>query len=557
MDHSQPSNRVRSVTNFKSISSSRQERFDPSDSTTEQQQQQPLEHSGTLGEDIDDEDTVARTPPRNYRHTKKSHIYTEIIEHQNSSKTHDPTSCTGCSSCCNYTSTNTTGRIRSSNMTFAALAVLSAMFAGLIVSVRTILQTHHPSWHRQVKARLAFQPNLTFKVLQLTDLHYGENPYTDWGPVQDSNTTRLIHSMIQQEQPIDLIVVSGDQITANNINGNATVYYEQLCQLLEYYTIPYAFIFGNHDDAVYEPPPTTSMHDNDDTDTEMVFNTTLRHELMDYISHRSTTKSYLSLSQAGPNHINVVSNYVLNVFNRTVGGSNDQTNNTRVVVLQILLLDSGGGSIHEEIVYNQLAWYQQQRIPRTTMPVGTSTSYVDAIAFQHIPTQQFRYVTSSSLDRTIGSDGSRHPQPICYGMNGENGIAPLQYDTSNEVQFLSNNDTSLHFLGVGHNHGNSYCCRSSDSDPFNQTSSSTPTTTTTMSNNSSTSSTSKVPLHLCFGRHSGYGGYGLWDRGARVYELTLHDGNNEYLSYNSPRVTWKSWVRLENGTVTDMYDPFQ
>ena len=490
-----------------------------------------------LGDDHNDHFSEESTTTATTQNQSKNHIYSEILEYPNSSTVKNPSGLCRCC-CCKYHRHLPVGRlrsVRSSIMAFAILSVMAATITWLFVSVRTMLWMKHPNWPRGEKVQLAFHRNRSFKILQLTDLHYGENPFTDWGPVQDTNTTRLIHSMIQQEQPIDLIIVSGDQITANNINGNATVYYELLCQLLENYTIPYAFIFGNHDDATFEPPEPEDV-----AVAGTVFNTTLRQELMEYVTHRSTPKSYLSLSQAGPSNIQGVSNYVLNVFNHSVDNADSDTgsdsNNDTKVVLQIMLLDSGGGSINQEIAHNQLRWYQRQR---RTVPgdIVEPISYVDAIAFQHIPTKEFRYRTASDATTSSGSGttGSENP-PVCYGTNGENGIAPLQYDASNEIQFLYHNDTSLHFLGVGHNHGNSYCCRSDVNSNTNATTSSPP----------------RVPMHLCFGRHSGYGGYGVWDRGARVYELSLRDDEE---SFNS-RVTWKSWVRFENGTITDVYEPF-
>jgi hypothetical protein len=46
------------------------------------------------------------------------------------------------------------------------------------------------------------------------------------------------------------------------------------------------------------------------------------------------------------------------------------------------------------------------------------------------------------------------------------------------------------------------------------------------------------------GARTGYGGYGDWERGARVYELSIV-APQEY------KLEWKSWVRLELGDVYD------
>ena len=43
-------------------------------------------------------------------------------------------------------------------------------------------------------------------------------------------------------------------------------------------------------------------------------------------------------------------------------------------------------------------------------------------------------------------------------------------------------------------------------------------------------------LHLCFGRHSGYGGYGSWTRGSR--QVKFHLANPGEV---------QTWIRLETG----------
>ena len=47
-------------------------------------------------------------------------------------------------------------------------------------------------------------------------------------------------------------------------------------------------------------------------------------------------------------------------------------------------------------------------------------------------------------------------------------------------------------------------------------------------------------LNLCFGRHSGYGGYGTWTRGSRqivLSEATLGK-------------SLETWIRLEDGSIS-------
>lgn len=266
----------------------------------------------------------------------------------------------------------------------------------------------------------------------------------------------------------------GDQLTANNnVGHNATAYYDLLARHLEPYGVPWAMIFGNHDDMPLEQrlPNGTVVYN--------VSVPTSRRELI-----QSDAKHRLSLSQAGPDDVFGVSNYWLDVC---VGTEDDYQVGARIVIL-----DSGGGSLPERIDESQIAWFQERAQDYADVPI---------VAFQHIPTslRDFAYDAST-----------------CQGMQ-EDGIAPLENNGTGLMDALT--EAGVHFLAVGHNHGNDYCC------PYNNT------------------------LHVCFGRHSGYGGYGGWDRGARVYRLELTVEEDEH------NFAWSSYVRLESGDIVNSYEP--
>eukprot|EP00751_Fragilariopsis_kerguelensis_P043131 CAMPEP_0171024764 /NCGR_PEP_ID=MMETSP0736-20130129/33168_1 /TAXON_ID=186038 /ORGANISM="Fragilariopsis kerguelensis, Strain L26-C5" /LENGTH=391 /DNA_ID=CAMNT_0011464745 /DNA_START=62 /DNA_END=1233 /DNA_ORIENTATION=- len=289
--------------------------------------------------------------------------------------------------------------------------------------------------------------NRTFQIMQITDIHLGEAEFTDWGPAQDEKTMKLLDKMFEYEKP-DLIVLGGDQLTANNCRGNCTKYYQILGQFLSNYRIPWATIMGNHDDMDFEV--------NDGTGTIIP---PLLHE------------TCLSLSQNSPDYLTGVTNYVLDVLDPI----------TNQPALQIFFLDSGGGSIREAIENDQVQWLREAVTSGVSTTTSVSTTMaVPSVAFQHIPTSAHKYVDDS-----------------CFGYQGE-GVAQLEYD-GGIVDVMIESDR-FHFLAVGHNHGNDYCC------PHNQ----------------------ENELYLCFGRHSGYGGYGKWDRGVRMYEFLLtNDSRND------------------------------
>lgn len=54
------------------------------------------------------------------------------------------------------------------------------------------------------KGELCFrQDSLAFRVALFADLHYGENAWTDWGPLQDVKSDRVISNVLDAEAPGD------------------------------------------------------------------------------------------------------------------------------------------------------------------------------------------------------------------------------------------------------------------------------------------------------------------------------------------------------------------
>ncbi len=100
----------------------------------------------------------------------------------------------------------------------------------------------------------------SFRILQLTDLHYGHSQE------EDDAIARLIAEHAQKADP-DLIVVTGDLISAPDYLGpdpalypeggrigyfpgdkNAITVWRSVCALLEKTGCPWTFVFGNHDE---------------------------------------------------------------------------------------------------------------------------------------------------------------------------------------------------------------------------------------------------------------------------------------------------------------------
>ena len=86
-------------------------------------------------------------------------------------------------------------------MLFAALFLLSFTVVLPLITTAAPLQPPPNLNPYPSKPRLAFTDSGTFKITVFSDLHYGENPWDVWGPVQDINSTRLMNIVLASEKP--------------------------------------------------------------------------------------------------------------------------------------------------------------------------------------------------------------------------------------------------------------------------------------------------------------------------------------------------------------------
>eukprot|EP01132_Coremiostelium_polycephalum_P010770 gene10770-13187_t len=289
------------------------------------------------------------------------------------------------------------------------------------------------------------------------NVHYGEGENTDWGPEQDKNSTRVMKTILEIENP-DLVIFTGDIITGNNILNNASIYWMEALKVVMGMGIPWAVAFGNHDDLASGAGGTRS--------DLMAFDINLG-----------------SFSQFGPNNIPGISNYHLEIYDMFL----DE------VQAVIWIFDSGDISCvnntasycNTYITEEQVDWYLSEAsfLYELTGPVWAS-------AFFHIPLQEYMTVWNKE---------------ICFGTNNDS-ISCQPTNTGLFDAFQKIGDVKL--VSVGHDHGNDFCGKLQD-------------------------------IELCFGRHSGYGGYGTWERGARVIEL--------FKTPFESSISYSTWITYETG----------
>jgi len=211
---------------------------------------------------------------------------------------------------------------------------------------------------------LRFKKDGTFKILQFTDLHYGELPLE-----KDLNSSNIQKLILQWEHP-DLVVLTGDMVSGYAWNRSKIEpwfikRFNQLIEPMMELGYRWAYALGNHDDQA------------DLTRREI-------------ISYDMTFP--LSLTKHGPKNIHGVTNYYLPIYSNQ---SND-------VMVNIWIFDSqdnnclnvtGWGCIYPD----QVEWYRKtsNKIQQTN-----NGRIIPGLAFFHIPLPE--YINMWNDETTFG-----------------------------------------------------------------------------------------------------------------------------------------------------------
>lgn len=195
----------------------------------------------------------------------------------------------------------------------------------------------------------------------------------------------------------------------------------------------------------------------------------------------------MSHTQLGPSSLQpAVSVYVVDVL-PSQGQSGSRP------ALQLVHLDSGGGGMPEELSTEQVVWFNDTMRARRS-----KWGDVPTLVFVHIPLWEYQ-------DALNGGDQ-------CFG-DADDGITPTISNTGLFAALEAAPEVMAVF--VGHDHCNDFCCKWG-------------------------SQTHKVDL--CFGHHSGYGGYdcpSAYDHGSRV--ITFQQNQRPQLITH---------VRMVNASIT-------
>ena len=291
-----------------------------------------------------------------------------------------------------------------------------------------------------------------------------------------------MNTILSAESP-QLVVLNGDLITGENTYlENSTTYLDQIIAPLVKHDMLWTSTYGNHD-----------------SDFNLSRADLFRKEQQ---FPGSLTQSVRLPLDAG------ITNYYLPVY--------PSNNSMNAPALILWFFDSRGGKEFQQtdadgkridipsVVHDSvISWFRE-----TSIRIAANYDrIVPSLAFFHIPTN------SMLTFQEQGVDLEKEP--------GINDDVPLDAQ-KDDYLFVSALLETPGLLATfsGHDHGNDWCFKwSSESTAMRST---------------------KQGLFHCFGRHSGYGGYGSWVRGSRQILLREKTLSEEVVT----------WIRLEDTSIS-------
>ncbi|KAM9965356.1 hypothetical protein ACTFIW_005172 [Dictyostelium discoideum] len=237
---------------------------------------------------------------------------------------------------------------------FNKIIFLIILIISLIIPInqcQSIINTNINT-NKENRPKLKFNKNGKFKIVQFTDLHYGE--------AQEYDILNLIvqENVIEKELP-DFVMLSGDMFSAYNImtSEEYLVLWEMVTRSMRKRNIPWAITFGNHD---CEGP----------------------------LSGREIVKmdqSYSNLSLTQENidpNIPGITNYNLKIY------SSDDSSSS--ISSSIFIFDSDLPQCNESgswgcVDEKQVEWYEKESDQMGGGGSGGGGGNISSIAFVHIP----------------------------------------------------------------------------------------------------------------------------------------------------------------------------
>lgn len=268
------------------------------------------------------------------------------------------------------------------------------------------------------------------KVLQLTDIHIGNGPFT---VKKDKKAISAICSLIEHVVP-DLIVLSGDMvfpvsvITGSNDNLAAL---KALVSLIEAYKTPWTVCFGNHD-----------------AESMAKFS---KSEICSYLE--SEGLKYCLFSR-GPSELDGMGNHLINVYN-----FDNSFNSTIFFFDNGMYLGETQLSGYQEITESQTNWYRE-KVESFSAHYGET---IDSYVYYHVPGKEYELgwedYKNGGEDSTyfFGQAGEKNERISCPSELGTFFPTVVELGSTKAI-FCGHdhlNDFSIEYMGVRLTYGKS------------------------------------------------------------------------------------------------------
>ncbi|KAK5171702.1 uncharacterized protein LTR77_003338 [Saxophila tyrrhenica] len=316
-----------------------------------------------------------------------------------------------------------------------------------------------------------------FKILQVSDAHLSTGtgicrdaigPDNKPSPncEADVRTLDFLETLLDDEKP-DLVILSGDQVEGPSAPDTQSALFKLVAPLIER-NIPYASIFGNHDDEGARSLSRTQ---------QMALLQTLPG----------------NLAHPGPAEVDGVGNYYLEI----------QAEKSQHSALTIYLLDSHSLTPDEKnyrgydwIKPSQISWFKTTAEGLKKEHAKYSHIHMD-MAFIHIPLPEF---ADRENNKVVGGEWRESVTAPAYNSHFYDALA----------------DHRIVAVGAGHDHVNDYCAINPHPSPAQSN-----------AEHSEHHHTSGLGPWMCYAGGSGFGGYagyGGFHRRMRVWEVDAQAG---------------------------------
>ncbi|PVH92252.1 Metallo-dependent phosphatase [Periconia macrospinosa] len=395
-----------------------------------------------------------------------------------------------------------------------------------------------------------------FQITIFSDLHLGDQAR----PGTDNKTISVMKDVLDAEPGTDLVVLNGDLISCEYIApDSANGMIDKVIDPLLKRKMPFSATFGNHDMSKTCDTRAVAKHMREKANAKVK-------------GHRKVT--WTENAVAGEYHDVGTSNYYIPIYSAGGGG------NPKLKML-LWFFDSKGGNryqpqgvdvpVTDMVDEKVISWF---KLTRDQIRLSNNNIPIPSLAFIHIPPSITEAFRKSGL-RTEQTEPGLNDEIISVLADGIPG------GDRAFLQALLETD-GLMAVFSGHDHRIDWCMK--------YPSSSSTTSSTHSDAFAAMPHVEGSNLHICFNRHSGYGGYSDFERGGR-HVVVDEDVVDRYLASYPPRaprslrsfpparkskkrkvdverekkLELQTWIRLESGGVsgnvslnatfgTDLYD---